>query len=354
MRSQYYRTPFVPFIMFVLVLFLCIKGSVKRFLYTVMSGWFPADRRTKAFRLYDKARWSVGSALASIAANKFLDWYNRPSSSAMAPPRLLRRNRMAYRPRRVGRSRRGFRRMSRFRRRRRGARVTMAAGKGPYQKRYPRLIHRPLNTDMTRNQYDSCRDLKDYSTISANTSSNQTTNVNFSVYDGEVAATKLFGYTDYKVKDVQLVLTPLNIHLGATDVQVTTNGKPFIYIIPKIHSTSVTGLTTSEVERLPGVMKFPIASRKKIVVNLATFGSLEEEVETSASAGAETVETPFKYIGFVHNPQTSGPPTASNYPKYGNAIIYVPQMASGSFLPVWKVQFLWTTIFKGNRSLIAI
>lgn len=325
---------------------------------------FPTDRRTNAFKLYDKARWSVGSAIASVAANKFLDWYNSRPSSAMPPRRMRRFARRRRVPRYGPRSRKTkyYRGLRLFRRssprkgyyRRVGRRLV--AGPGPYQKRLGSMLGAPLDLRMSRNDYDSTRECINYTGGLFPTSVGPAIKTcNFGVGEMPLALSKLFDYDEYKITKIQMVLTPIFISNGAAKLEMNGEYDPYLYVIPRIHSDSLSSTPTlATVKSTPGVMRFHYLRKKPIVINLPAIGVISEDLTTFTTGTALSLEHPFRRVGWIHNPQDSAPYDDSKHPAYGNVVFYLPQIASGSFQPKWRIDYYATWIGRGNRSQIEI
>lgn len=318
--------------------------------------WIPTDRRTSAYRLYDKARWSIGTSLASIAANKLYDYYRSPR--APPPQRSLFRSNMRFR-KRTRYSRRSFKgkraRRSTFRARRRGVSRKFIAGRGPLQLKYPKATSSYLNTRMLRNDYDSTREITSKSVVVASTSAITLAGYNFAVYDFPLALTKLFDYDEYMVKDIQMVITPLRISRGEQDLTVVDSADPYFYVAPRVHPETITSTPSLNViKSTPGVMRFHMLRKKPVVINLPNQLPQEDEIIGSATGTSYTVRKPMRTLRWIHNPQDSGPVVDTNYPNMGNVFIYVPQIQSGDYQPKWRVDYYATICLRGNRALLDV
>ena len=324
-----------------------------------MTSWFPTDRRTNAYRLYDKARWSVGTTIAGIAASKLLDYYNSiGSSSSSMPPipgyaRALRRYGYRSKARKFKRSRRSLaRRRGMSRRKRRGPVNRTVAGWGPLQKKYPYSMRARLNTRMGRNDYDSTREMVYKNVVVADTAAPTWAQFNTAVYDFPLALTKLFDYTEYRITNLQCVITPIRISNGEKDLTVVDRATPYFYVIPRIHPDTAT--STPSVDSLrttPGVLRFHMMRKKQIVINLPVQLPREDTVIGSASGTTYTVDRPMQNIGWLHQPQDSGPVVGTNYPNFGNIYIYIPQIQSGDYQPKFRVDYYATILLRGNKAL---
>lgn len=179
--------------------------------------------------------------------------------------------------------------------------------------------------------------------------------INFYMPDMPLAASKMFDYDDYKISNIQLVITPLRISNGAEKLEVADSGEPYFYVLPRIHPENwTTTYTLQNIKSTPGVMRFSLLRRTPIVINLKPIVPVENTLATSASGATQTVESPFKYLGWVHNPQEQGPIQISNYPNYGHCGVWMPQLVAGSFIPRFKFEYYATCTFRGNRALLDV
>lgn len=306
---------------------------------------FGLDRRTKGYRLVSQvAAAAIGSA-AQYAFNRFSS--GMPKYRAAAP---------RWRAGRRHRSRRNFRR--RYRRRtgaKRTVRKVLIAGRGPYQKRFSRIQRRALNTNLTRNDYDSTREIIEKGTVVPLSTHVHISYLNFQIGDMSLALSKLFDYDDYKVSGIQLVITPCTFPDGQLPVDVDAASEPYFYVVPRIHPetwTSTPALAT--LKTTPGVLRFHYLRRKPIVINLAAQGIRQTDVITSSTGTANQVELPMKMLGWQHNPQTVGPIVATNYSNFGNVAIVMPRLATGSFQPRYKIEYYATAMLRGNRALLDV
>lgn len=290
--------------------------STANYLYNTASGYWTGNSNSRSYRIM-RARSSHGR----------------------------RRGRRMFRAR-------GKRR--RFQRRKRGVRNKMIAGKGPYQRGF-RRFNRTLNTKMLRNDYDSTREIKDKGVVFARSTGVSLASSNTAIGDYPLAASKMFDYDEYQLKNIQLVLTPLHISNGAEKLELADAGEPYIYVVPKIHPeawTSTPSLNT--LKSTPGVMRFHMLRTKPIVVNLSSALPRVDEIKGSTTGASYTIEQPGKYYGWIHQPQTEGPIVDANYPNFGNVQLYIPQIQVSSFQPKWRVDYYATVLLRGNRALAEV
>lgn len=268
--------------------------------------------------------------------------------------KLLKRAFTARNGARRGRAFRGRRKNFGIRRRRRVGR-RFIAGRGPYQRKGKSVAGRRLNTRMARNDYDSTREIANKGFLVPTTSGVVTGSINVAVYEYPLALTKLFDYDEYKLSNIQMVLTPLSLSNGSTPLYIADAGEPYIYIIPKIHPESWSSTPTlNTIKSTPGVMRFHMLTKGPIVVNLKARVPVERTVVASTAGSTYDIQEPSKLLTWVHNPQTVGPISAVNYPNYGTVQIYLPQLAAGSFEPKWRVDYYSTINFRGNRALAEV
>lgn len=304
---------------------------------------FGFDGRTKAYRRY---QLGAASALSGILGSMGSYAYSRYFGRSKARP--------MSRFRRYGRRRYGRRGGRKAAGRARGANRKLIAGKGIFQRRFRKVIGRRLDTRMTRNEYDSTRELVRSGTILPNALTVVGTSANFQIGDMPIALSKLFDYDEYKVTKIQMVLTPMVQSTGATDLNVNNEGDPYLYIVPRVHSNVISGTPSIQtVKTSPGVMRFHYLRKKPIVVNLAPFAQVEEDLITGTGAAVQQ-EIPLKKLGWIHNPQDAAPYNTGLHVNYGNVYFYLPRIVAGSFIPRWRVEYYATAIFRGNRNLLDI
>lgn len=316
----------------------------------------PTDKRTNAYRLYDKAL-SVGVAsLASLGAG-YLGFGSRGFGYRdMAYPRAVsRRKRSSFlRPfkRRYGRR---FYKKKWSRGKKRSSR-RFIAGKGPFQKKYRSRLYKALNTNLSRNDYDSTREVYTQGTITGSTSAAVGANVQFNVGELDLAATKIAKYDEIKHTNIQLVISPTKFFKNASTV-ASLQAEPYLYVIPRIHGNDDLTLPSFEtVIRTPGVMKYRMDRQKKIVVNLPCQAPIVDTWETGPGTGTtDTLNREMRYIGWYHNPwDGTGTLPLASFPYLGNAYVYMPQLESGSAIPQFRLELYVTTLMKNNRDLLLV
>lgn len=281
--------------------------------------------------------------------NHLSNLYNK-YTSPMLPVRTRKRG-----PRRM------FRRVKRRSRRRaagraRGASRKLIAGKGVFQRRFRKVIGRRLDTRMTRNEYDSTRELVRSGSIVPNVLATGVDTANFQVGDMPLALAKLMDYDEYKVTKIQMVLTPYSFSNGAQTLEVDVAGEPYLYIAPRVHSDNITvSPSLATIKTTPGVMRFHYLRKQPIVINLAPFYQATETTTTSVTGTALDIEMPLRSLNWVHNPQDTGDTyDSTKHPNYGNVLFYFPKLAAGSFVPKWRIEYYATCVLRGNRSLVDI
>lgn len=307
------------------------------------------DSRTRGNRLLKQLLASAaGAALPAFSPFLYGAYSNyKTSFKGRRPRRAMAR----FRRRKM------YRKSTRGRRRgRKGVSSRFIAGRGPYQKRARRIVNKKLNNNLTRNDYDSTRELVNKGVLLASTTAIQTGGSNFAVYDMPLASSKMFDYDEYKVANIQLVMTPLNLPSGSNDLELSAStGEPYIYIVPRIHSEAWTSTPSiATLKSTPGVMRFHMLSKKPMVINLMPTVELEQTVIASSAGTTYDIATPFKKLGWLHQPQDSGPVVDSNYPNLGSIRYYIPQIATGSFQPKWKIEYYATVYLRGNRALAEV
>lgn len=304
------------------------------------------DQRTRAAKLVNLLAASYGSILFDRSQRAVTNYIGKKYKSfwkpaAAMPRRRTYKNRMRRSAGRRGRARR--------------VRKALIAGRGPYQKRGRRVAGRRLNTKMTRNDYDSTREIVSKSVIFPESSAVKTSNSNCAVGDFPLAVSKMFDYDEYKLSNIQLVLTPLNVGIANQTLSLADAGEPYIYIVPRIHPDSWTSTPTlNTIKSTPGVMRFHMLRSKPIVVNLKPIVPQEDTVFASTSGATYTIETPYKRLGWIHQPQSAGPVVDANYPNLGTVTYYLPQLAAGSFQPKWRLDYYATVSLRGNRALAEV
>ena len=280
------------------------------------------------------------------AARSAYDSYSMPSHS----------RRGTKRKRTPGSSSRSKRRRTRMRRRFRpkSRRGRFPAGKGRYQKRFPLYRYRGLNTNFSRNDYDSIREVASKGVMFPTSLARAVQNFNTSIADLDFAQTKIMDYQEYRYVDLCMVLTPINIAAGAQKLEMNDNSTPYLYYAKRFEQDAPTVTDLETWKNTPGVQRVPLLGTKPIIIPLAVQAPVEDEIIASSTGSAFTVVRQPRKIGWLENPQTSLPIVAANYPNFGNVTVCLPQLALGSFQPKWRVEYYVTMLFRGNRNLIQI
>lgn len=256
---------------------------------------------------------TIGAIAAALASLGYGGYKGAQILSKMGPRSY------PYRRKRFARKRK----MSYMRRRR--SRRKLYTGKGPYQRRGRPVIGRRLNSKVTRNDYDSTRELVRRDPIFPTSTAIETARTSIAVYDFNLALSKLFDFDEYKVTNIQMVLTPVNVNTGETNLEVNDAGDPYLYVIPAIHPESWSSTPNLNVVRAtPGVMRFHYLCKKFIVINFKPLVPFVCDVIGSFLGLFYEIQEPMKYLNWLHNPQTAGPPIATNYPKFGHVQFYMP------------------------------
>jgi hypothetical protein len=175
---------------------------------------------------------------------------------------------------------------------------------------------------------------------------------NLSIVDLPLAKLKLFDYDEYKYSQLQMVLTPINISNGAQKLEMNDNSTPYLYFAKRIHpEDDITNTDLQTWKNTPGVQRVSLLGSKPIVINFVIQAPKEDEIIANDAGQAFTIQRPMRRIGWIHNPQSAGPPVSANYPNFGVIDFRLPQIATGSFQPKWRVDYYVTTYFKGHRAL---
>lgn len=219
------------------------------------------------------------------------------------------------------------------------------------QKRFPLLRFRRLNTNLTRNDYDSVRECVYKGQLFPVSTNIGTMRYNLSVVDCPVALAKLFDYDEYKYSQLQMVLTPVHYANGAQKLYIHENSTPYMYYVKRIHPDDDQTVTDLQYwKNTPGVQKFSLMGRKPIVINFAIAAPRESEIIANNAGQAFTIQQSMRRVGWIHNPQETGPALGANYPNFGVIDFRIPQLLDTTgFLPKWRVEYYVTTYFKGNR-----
>lgn len=301
------------------------------------------DRRTIASKFANQALAAIGGAALNSIQNYGYSHFNR---SSMPPLRGK------FRPW-VGRRRR-YKKFGR-RRSKRYARKNTFTGAGPQtRRRVARISRRKLNTNMTRNDYDSSRDrvLSGYVTGSVLTPAWR--QFDFRVPDLQYAVTKILDYDHYKVANIQCVITA-KWQDNQEIMRMLDDGDPYLYVIPRIHPDSITSTPNLQLlKTTPGVMRFSLRRTKPIVINLLALVPRKQEYVADQSGGVYNVEQPFFKPGWIHNPDT-GSVNPGSHPKFGHIAMYIPRLESTTVaIPNFTVEYYCTTYFRGNRNFIDV
>lgn len=214
--------------------------------------------------------------------------------------------------------------------------------------------YRGLNTNLTRNDYDSVREVIAKGVMFPSNSAVAIQDFNTSIADMTLAQTKIMDYQEYKYASLQMVLTPINIANGAQKLEMNDNSTPYLYYAKRFSQVAPTDTDLEHWKNTPGVQKVALLGSKPIVINLAIQAPVEDEIIASDNGTAYTIIRQPRRIGWIENPQTSLPIVAANYPNFGNVSFRLPQLATGAFQPKWRVEYYCTMLFRGNRELVQI
>lgn len=208
-----------------------------------------------------------------------------------------------------------------------------------------------LNTNMSRNDYDSIRVVRDVPAASRprlSAAGVYYVNELISIDDFPFAASKGADYQQYKMTNVQVVLTP-RFSKGAFDNHkglAAANADFYGAIWPRSHNDVPVGTPTwNTIKQTPGVRLFKLDSGKRVVLNLAPYVDLETPSNQGRTLGRRI---PLGWSDYLQGGLT---PNFKLCP-WG---VYIPQAApQGDGAPVidWNMEIYATFIFRGNTDYI--
>lgn len=170
-----------------------------------------------------------------------------------------------------------------------------------------------------------------------------------------VALSKIFSYEEYKYSNIQMVLTPINLANGAQKLELNDNSTPYLYYAKRIHAKNdIFDNEEQTWKSTPGVQRVPLLRSRPTVINLEIFASQKDDIIGNEVGSTFAIQRPLRRIGWIHQPQSGGPPSPANYPKFGVIDFCLPQIATGSFQPKWRVEYYVTTYFRGLREPLQI
>lgn len=274
---------------------------------------------------------SRGTRVVYRGVKRVLD--SSADGNGRMPPR--KRRRVGPKRRRAYGKRRGpSRRRSGLRRR----------GKGWRSRGQRGVKNRGLNTNMSRNDFDSVRD------ISRNSETFLFDDTGPAVYrrtskleDFALAISKSADYNQYKMTNVQVVLTPkfpLGIYQGHKGVQ--GDGEMYGAIYPRSRNDNPAAVPLWQtVKKTPGVRLFKLDSTRRIILNLVPF--ITEVITTEQGI---TID---KQRNLGWSDVIQGIPDNLELCPYS---VFIPQAAIGSNKVEWRLDTYATFIFRGNKDLI--
>lgn len=302
------------------------------------------DARTIKSKLAHNLIAGIGGAALNSIQN--LGW--RHFNKYTMPPVVKKRFAPAFR------RRWGKRRGRRAVRRRAGKKNAVFTGRGSATRwRYNRASRR-VNSNMTRNDYDSTRDRAYNGNIQGTSVGAVWTEHNFRITDLSIAASKYLDYDHYKFAKIQAVITP-KWQDGTAKLRTAGQADPYLYVIPRVHPDSISSTPTIQLlKTTPGVLRYSLRRNKPIVINIGAYLPRKLEYVGDQIGTVYNVEQPFFFPGFIHNPDTSSS-IPSNHPKFGSIYTYMPQLESTSdYVPNFTIEYYVTTYFRGNRALIDV
>lgn len=206
-------------------------------------------------------------------------------------------------------------------------------------------MNKRLNTNFSRNDYDSCRDIKvQPSVISLSSVAGTVIHYSASIDDFPLANAKAALYEQYKMTNCQAVLTPLFVNTTWDNHQgVTGIYEAFGAIWPRADVPVPTTLPTwSDVKKSPGVRLFKINSTKRIVLNLVP--QVETNIQTEQGLNLRS----HRKLGWTEY-RTPAIENVDVCPYTVN----LPQIAAGTGNKIsWKVEMYATFVFRGLKALI--
>lgn len=314
------------------------------------------DRRTTAFRygVVPGASAAAGFAapyvykglhslqsLPGTAAKAAFNYFKMPAVSRRSTPygfgsrrRYRKRGRRAAAKRRAGR---------RLKRRSGGFRGTRAIDRKI-------RLYRGLNTNFSRNDYDSVRDVYYHSTnVYAETAGPGQFRRSIKLGNFPLVLQKFLDYNEYKITSVQYVLEPTfgQSQLDACEgVDPTDNQGPYVYVwMNKSNVSPISSPTQRVLAVTPGMRKISVTSRRRFVWNAMPFYEIDRDTEQGVGLGKY-----MKRMGWIENKDTASY-NAANHPEVCPTTLFVPQLAGSSPDLNWKITTYATFLFRGYRVL---
>lgn len=225
------------------------------------------------------------------------------------------------------------------------------AGPGTYQyKQGRRALRRTLNTNFQRNNFDSCRDWVLPKLVQSPASDDDVQiEYSFKIGDIDIARTKMFDYSEYRITNIQLVITPMKFGLGAETLTMA-EGEPYMYIIPR-HDTGITPkYKLEDIKRSPGVWRINLMKKTRTVINLTDFLPVIKDYVNTDQTNIQ-VPKDYQRVRWIENPQEEGPYDNRRHPQFGRVILWLPQILAG-YQPRFTFQFVATVLFRGYKKYI--
>lgn len=291
-----------------------------------------------------KTLLAVGSAGSSMAygaynAYKGLRRYFGSRKRRVRSAQMYGRRRY-LRPKRLRRGRVMRRMKKRF-----------VAGVGTYQKKMGAKFLKPFNSNFARNNFDSCRDFAlNWQVLAPSAASAAQFELNFKIGNIPIALDKLGDYSEYKITNIQLVITPLKFGSGVETLTMFQE-PAYMYIIPRHDTGAVSTLTFEEIHKSPGVIKVHLLKRRNTIINLQDYcPKLQRYIQTNNDT--VTVPRDYQKLGWIENPTQAGEAYNPNsHPEYGRCVAWFPQINAG-YQPTFRVQYCATILYRGYRSFI--
>lgn len=301
------------------------------------------DARTIKSKLVQNVLAGIGGAALNSIQNLGWSHFNRNSM-----PPLSKRRFAPYR------KRWGKRRGRRPFRARPGKKIVAFTGRSSATRRRYNRAARRVNSNMTRNDYDSTRDRIFKSYITGTAVGPVWTQHNFRVTDLTIASTKYLDYDHYKFSNIQCVITP-KWQDSTAKLRTAGEADPYLYVLPRVHPDTISSTPTIQLlKTTPGVLRFNLRRSKPIVINMGAYLPRKQEYVGDQLGTVYNVEQPFFFPGFIHNPDSSTSVPA-NHPKFGSLYTYMPQLeATSDYIPNFTLEYYVTTYFRGNRALIDV
>lgn len=281
--------------------------------------------------------------------------------------RMPPRRRYTRRPRAMGRRRRRVSRRPKKLRARRayGRGNTRSTGTARVQRMRRMRLYRSLNTNMTRNDYDSFRVRAGFLPRYVNATDCETAvyNINLAnLTDGSDfggasgwLANEIQKWGEYKVANLQWVIEPINLLNHAQRFETDGGLMPFAYYSQPVRAPNVTGtgMTNSDflsLSNTPGYRRFHILRQRQLVVNAKPIVVREDQIDDTAT-GTNILEESYETMGWQFNPSSSVPMPAASYPSFARFNLILPRKGSAADVgtPGFAVSFYCTIYLRGRR-----